>query len=106
VNILLDHCLPKRLKHSFPEHAVATARAAGWEGLKNGKLLQEAAQRFDGILTVDQNIKHQQNLARLPMAILVIVAPDNRLPTLLQYVPAVKTALAQLLPRTLVEVAS
>ena len=104
MRILLDHCLPKRLKWSFPNHTVETAREAGWEGLKNGKLLAEAGQRFDVMLTIDKNIRHQQNLDQLPIAIFVIDARDNRLPTLLPFVSAIETALARLAPRTLIEV--
>lgn len=104
MRILLDHCLPKRLKRLFPEHEVATAREAGWEALNNGKLLAEAAKQFDVMLTIDKNIQHQQNLSQLPIAILVIGACDNRLPTLLPFVPAIELALSTLSPRTFAEV--
>ena len=104
MKILLDHCVPKRLKFHLTDHEVETAREAGWEALKNGKLLAQVATRFDVMLTVDQNIKHQQNLSKLPVAVIVMVAPDNRLPTLLPYLPEVGQALLTLKPNELIEV--
>jgi len=59
VKILLDHCLPHRLKKSFPAHKVLTAGEMGWEGLQNGDLLAAAASQFDVVLTIDKNLKHQ-----------------------------------------------
>jgi len=53
VKILLDHCIPKRFKFSLPAHEVKTAREMGWQGLKNGKLLAQAAKQFEVMLTVD-----------------------------------------------------
>ena len=67
MNILFDHCVPKRLRRSL-SHPVKTTREMGWERLRNGILLAEAAKQFDLLLTVDQNIKHQQNMATLPIS--------------------------------------
>jgi hypothetical protein len=104
VKVLLDHCVPKRLKSFFQIHEVETAREVGWDGLKNGKLLAQAATRFEVMLTVDQNIKHQQNLGKLPVAVIVMIARDNRLPTLIPYVPEVEKALLTIKAGELVEV--
>jgi hypothetical protein len=38
--ILLDECVPKRLKQHLAGHTVSTVRDAGWSGVKNGALLQ------------------------------------------------------------------
>ncbi len=83
MKILLDHCVPKRLRRLFPTHEVRTAYEMGWAGLNNGRLLAEAsAAGFSVLLTVDQNIPYQQNPAALPLAIIIIVAADNRFETL------------------------
>jgi hypothetical protein len=50
-----------------------------WTGRRNGELLQLAAAQFDVLLTADQNLAHQQNLGDLPIAVVVLVAPTNRL---------------------------
>jgi len=38
--------------------------------LSNGDLLAQAATRFDVVVTTDKHIRHEQNLERLPIAIL------------------------------------
>jgi hypothetical protein len=93
VRILLDHCLPRRLARAFPTHAVRTTADEGWEKLLNGALLAVAAGGFDVFLTIDKKLKHQQNLATLPIAV-----------NLLPFVPAVEEELNRIRPCTLVEV--
>ena len=44
MNILFDHCVPKRLRWSL-SHPVKTTREMGWERLRNGVLLAEAAKQ-------------------------------------------------------------
>jgi hypothetical protein len=56
---------------------VQTVPEAGWSGIKNGKLLALVAGHFDVFLTIDQNIRHQQNLVDLPFAILFVTVPNN-----------------------------
>jgi hypothetical protein len=104
MRILLDHCVDWRLKRSLPTHQVRTAQEMGWDALKNGKLLSSAAGQFDVLLTVDQNIKHQQSLAELPIAVVVMVAASNRAKALLKLLPAVEQVLSTLKARSLVEV--
>lgn len=104
MRILLDHCVDRRLAESLGSHYVKTAREMGWEQLKNGELLKQASEQFDVMLTIDRNIKHQQNLARLPIAVAVLIARSNRLADLQQLVPQVEITLLNLQPRTLVEI--
>jgi hypothetical protein len=49
----------------------------GWATLTNGKLLIEAARAFDVFLTVDKNIKSQQNLLSLPLPVIVLDVTTN-----------------------------
>jgi hypothetical protein len=101
MRILLDESLPHRLSLALGGHEVRTVVEAGWSGVKNGKLLALASQRFDVFLTADQNLQYQQNLSTLPLAVIVLAARNNRLPTLLPLVPDVMVCLASLLPKTL-----
>lgn len=106
MRILLDHCVPKRFGGALGDHQVATAAGMGWHALRNGALLRAAAQhRFDVLLTVARNLKREQNLATLPVAVVVLLATSNRPADLLPLFPDVEHALAGLAPRTLVEVA-
>ena len=59
----------------------------GWAAFKNGELLTAAETEFDVFLTVDQNIQHQQNLQDRPLAIIVLVARNNRLEALSPLMP-------------------
>ena len=70
MRVLLDECLPRKLKSELAEHEVRTAQEQGWAGLKNGELLKVADRSFDVLLTVDRNIAFQQNLKGMRIATL------------------------------------
>ena len=75
MRVLLDECVPKRLGRSFPAHDVRTIPQMNWCGKKNGELLSlMTAAGFEVLLTVDQNIVHQQNLQAAGVAVVVLVA--------------------------------
>ena len=80
MRILLDECLPARLRRDLPGHIVTTVPRAGWAGIKNGKLLRLIADSndFDVFLTMDKNLPHQQSLKNLPFAVVVLRAKSNR----------------------------
>ena len=104
MRILLDESLPRPLGLALIGHDVSTVRDESWTSLTNGALLKQAADIFDVLLTADQNIEFQQNLAMLPLAIVVLVAESNRLESLEPLVPSVLDALKTLKPRTLIRV--
>jgi predicted nuclease of predicted toxin-antitoxin system len=95
MKVLLDECVPRRLKRDFiPEHETVTVAEAGFAGLKNGQLLRAAAaSNFEVLLTVDQNLIHQQNVQTLPVAILVLLAKHNKYEALSRLVPQALVAL-------------
>src|SRR6266496_276311 len=82
MKILLDECLPKRLKRELIGYDVQTVPEAGWAGKKNGVLLELMISEFDVFITVDQNMQYQQPLEDLPIAFIVLVAHNNKLETL------------------------
>jgi predicted nuclease of predicted toxin-antitoxin system len=104
VRILLDESLPQPLARLLPDHEVRTVSAVGWTGTRNGELLKLAAGSFDVFLTADQNLEHQQDLDALPIAVVVLMAPTNRIETLQPLIPALLRALATLAPRQLIRV--
>ncbi len=84
MKLLLDECLPRKLKNEFVGHEVLTVNEAGFRGLKNGKLIQTASEDgFEVLVSVDKNIEYQQNKANLEIAILVLSARSNRIESLL-----------------------
>jgi predicted nuclease of predicted toxin-antitoxin system len=96
MRVLLDECVPRRLKRELTGHEVTTVTEHGWSGIKNGELLGLADAEFDVFLTVDQNLKYQQNLAGLRIGIILLVARNNRLTTLLPLMPGVREALSSI----------
>lgn len=104
MRILLDESLPRPLTRLLPGHEVRTVAAMGWKGVRNSALLQLAAPDFDAFLTADQNLEHQQNLSALPIAVVILVAPTNRIESLRPLIPALLRTLETLAPRQLVHV--
>jgi hypothetical protein len=72
VKILFDHGTPAPLRRALSGHFVSTAKEMGWSELDNGGLLSAAEIEFDAIITTDQSIRYQQNLAGRRLAILVL----------------------------------
>ena len=83
---------------------MSTVADRKWEKLRNGRLLAAASIEFDAFLTIDKNLKREQNLATLPVAVIVLLAQSNRLVDLLPLVPAVEEELKRLTAKSLVEV--
>lgn len=79
MRILLDESLPRGLKGLLQGLDVMTVPERGWQGVRNGELLTLASQEFNVFLTADQSLEYQQNLASVPIAIVVLVAASNRL---------------------------
>jgi predicted nuclease of predicted toxin-antitoxin system len=98
MRLLLDECVPKRLKRELPSHDVKTVQDMGWAGVKNGELLLLADVQFDALLTVDQGIEYQQNLPGLHICVVVMAAPSNDVDDLRPLLPAVEQALGNLRP--------
>ena len=86
------------------DHEVRTVGEMGWAGKRNGELLQLAATDFDALLTADQNLEHQQDLRALPVAVIVLVAPTNRIDSLGPLIPALLETLQTLALRQLVHI--
>jgi len=101
MRILLDESLPIEVRSELSGHDVRTVREQGWSGLKNGELLARAADQFEVVLTADRNLQHQQNLNRLPVAVVVLAARTNRIEDLRPLIPRVLGVLSSLQSRTL-----
>jgi predicted nuclease of predicted toxin-antitoxin system len=86
MRILIDECVEERLRLLFQEHDCQAACFAKLAGLKNGRPLDAAeAAGFDVLLTVDQNIPDQQNLAGRKISLLILCGRTNRLRDLAIY---------------------
>ena len=98
MRVLLDECVHAGIKRAFPSDTVMTVPEAGWSGIKNGKLLALISGNFDVFLTIDQNIRHQQNLANLPFAILFVSVPNNMIESYLPLYDLIRETVRRLQP--------
>ena len=105
MRLLLDECVPKRLRNHFPGHDATTVRQMGWASKKNGELLTlMLADGFEVFVTVDQNLRYQQNITAAGVAVLVFVASSIKFVELLPLVPDALTALTTIRPGDFVEI--
>jgi predicted nuclease of predicted toxin-antitoxin system len=94
MRLLIDECVDEDLRLLFPGHDCQTARFAKLAGLKNGRLLEAAEEAgFEVLITVDQSIPDQQDLAGRKIALLILRGPNNRLRDLARLVPSAISAL-------------
>ncbi len=89
MNVLLDECIPRKLKHEFKGHSVSTVTEEGWSGRKNGDLLRLAEKKFDVFITVDQSLSYQQNIAKFKITTVLLAAKNNDLDTLRSFISKV-----------------
>ena len=91
MKILLDECTPHVLKRLLTGFEITTVQDQGWAGITNGTLLQLAEEHFDVLITSDQNLKYQQNLANRQLAIVQL--PTNNVPIVINLVSVIQSAL-------------
>ena len=96
MRILLDESVPRALGFLIQGHFVRTVQTAGFAGLFNGELLASMQSAgFDALITFDQNLPYQQN-ANLPVTVIVLIAPTNRVETALKFAPQILSAMVNL----------
>ena len=91
MKILLDENLPRKLQKLFDDaHEVRTVRDMGWLGKKNGELLGLLTLGgFDIFITIDKNLRFQQNLSKFNVSIFLLMAYNNRYDYLIPFVQQV-----------------
>ena len=95
MKILLDENMPTKVKYDFGEgYDVRTVKDMAWLGKKNGELLGLAAfNGFDIFVTLDKNLRNQQNLDKVGLKFIVLIAKDNKHQTLQPYIEKIKKLL-------------
>lgn len=80
MKILLDENLPRKLKVDFgDDFEVKTVRDMEWLGKKNGELLGLIEfNKFNFFITIDKNLRFQQNLNKFNITIFLLNAKSNR----------------------------
>ena len=103
MRILLDQGAPAPLRGHLRQHAVDTAFERGWSSLRNGELLDRAeADGYQLLVTTDQNLRHQQNLAGRQLAIMVLLAASW--PRIQRRVDDIRVAVDRIGPGMYVEI--
>lgn len=98
MRVLLDSNLPRAFAGLLPGHRIETTHQRGWSDLDDGPLLDAAEPVFDAFVTMDQNLRFQQNLRGRTLRIIVIRGRSNRLVDLMPAWPQVLDALAAMSP--------
>ena len=102
---LVDESLPIAIAAELRGHEVSTVRAQRWLGLKNGVLLRAAADAgFEVLVTADKALRHQQNLAAIGVAVVLVTNVRNRMQDLRPLIPQILAALARIEKGQLIEI--
>ena len=104
MRILIDECLPKRLKRDLVGHDARSVPEVGWAGKTNGTLLTLAQVDFDVFVTADRNLSFQQDVNEFNIAVVVLVARSNQLAVLQPLIPELLSVITALLPGQVVRV--
>jgi predicted nuclease of predicted toxin-antitoxin system len=105
MKILLDECLPLDFRRSFHGHEAHTAQWAGLKGKKNGELLRTAELAGYGVLlTVDQGIPRQQNLAGRRLSVILLRSQTSQMEELLALVDAILKVLDIIQPGQIIAI--
>jgi hypothetical protein len=86
---------------------VKTTREVTWDELENGELIEAAFNAgFEVLISIDKKIEHEQNLANLPLPIIVLDSLSNSMEYLVAFVTAVTKLLGTSLTPALYWIAS
>ena len=90
MKLLLDENMNPRFRHYLSaEHDVRSVGYMGWLGKVNGELLALARDEFDALITLDQDMKDQQNLTEEDVAVIVLRAGTDDINVLSKLVPQI-----------------
>jgi hypothetical protein len=105
MKVLLDECLPRKLKRSLLGHDCQTVPEAGFAGMRNGELLLSAEKAgFDVFLTLDRGIEFQQRLKNRKIGIVLLRSKTSRLQDLEPQVSEILAAIVSIRAGQLVHV--
>ena len=96
MKIIIDECLPKRLRALLPFDQVWTVPQIGLAGTKDTDLLNALDEKdIDVFITIDGNIEYQQQFAGRKFGTVVIRAASNRFPDLVPFADSLVDVITQ-----------
>ena len=109
MRILFDQGTPVLLRQHLTSHVVDTAFERGWSTLRNGELLDVAEhERYDLLITTDQHLRYQQQLAARQLAarqLAIIVLLSTSWPRIQRRIEAIQAAVERVVPGGYEEIA-
>lgn len=100
--VLFDEDVPRQLRRDLSEFYIRTTQEEGWGTVKNGELLRRSAPTFDVLLTADKRLRHQQNIAKFTIGVVVLATRDVRLPRLQELISEIQDAIHTVQPGTVI----
>ena len=98
LKILLDENIDVNFKYELSGFDINTVKENGWTGVENGKLLELVVRNnYNVFITLDSNLRYQQNLSKFNLHIIVIKAKDSRLAHLKLFTVKLKYTLDNLI---------
>ena len=77
MKLLFDQGTPAPLRRYLPGHSVDTLAEKGWSEKGNGELLDLAEREgYEVLVTTDQSLPFEQNLARWQVGVVVLLSTD------------------------------
>jgi len=108
IKILLDECLPKKLKYRVeemdPNFFAKTTPEMGWASLSNGNLLSVAEKEFDVFITSDKNLSFQQSIPSSSIQVVLLNARTNTYEDLLPLVEKLTSVIQDHEPGNFLEI--
>lgn len=100
IKVLLDACVPHRLRRSLTEFEIVTAQSAGLDQTSDGALLTAIEGKYDVIVTRDRNLTFQQKIAGRSIAVVVLHALDQSPAAFDALLPELRIAIFSAAPGT------
>ena len=94
MKILPDENIDVNFKEEFREYEIKTVKDNGWTGIENGKLLDLVIKNnYNIFITLDSNLRYQQNLSNINIHIIILKAKDSRLSHLKLFTRKIKNTI-------------
>lgn len=100
VKVLLDACVPQRLRKDLTEFEVSTAHHEGLDQISDGDLLDAVSGQYDVLVARDRNLTFQQMIANRSIAVVVLRSIDQPPAAFDALLPELKIAIDGAAPGT------
>ena len=106
MRVFVDACIDPRAAHVIAGHEVKTAFDLGWQHLRDHVLLPMVAAEFDVFVTADKGFEYKHNLRNLPIGIVIVHVPKNKVEFYRFVSPQLLAAISSVIPGQVLHVDS